>query len=630
MAGKVKFRVFVWLQASLVILYLLGSIFLVALTHASLRQQALSEAESVAGVILERNLAIHAYLNQRLKPSVFPLAEGEDASYFDPTWMSSTYALRQIEQSIAQQVAHSYFYKECAIDARSPENEADDFERAFIEELNRSPELRTRSAIRTLDGERFLAVLHRGETMAKGCLRCHSTPQRAPAAMVGIYGPQRSFHRQAGEVVSAVSIRIPLDETFRRADLIAIRLSTVLFVTLIVILALHSLFTHRLIVLPLKRLRQQAMLISYDPEHLGETIPMPRGKELGEVTRGFNIMSESLRRQHDHLQELVDARTRELGEVNRHQHEDIRRREKAEKTLAGLLQQNEKILATARDGIFGLASDGRVTFTNPAAEAMTGWSRAELLGRNHHQLIHHSDASGAPYPISACPVHACLREGAVFHLVEETFWHRDGTPFPVEISCAPISDGETIQGAVITFRDITERKRHEDRVRQMAFYDHLTGLPNRTLLYERLAQATSMTRRDGSCLALLYLDLDNFKAINDRLGHAAGDQLLRVLSTRLRDTLRQADTVARVGGDEFVCFGFVPGKEEAECLARKILQQLQLPVDLDGTLVQTTASIGIAVFPDDGESLEELLKKADEAMYAAKERGRNTSVFHQG
>jgi diguanylate cyclase (GGDEF)-like protein len=178
-------------------------------------------------------------------------------------------------------------------------------------------------------------------------------------------------------------------------------------------------------------------------------------------------------------------------------------------------------------------------------------------------------------------------------------------------------------------RDVTERKRMEETIREMALRDPLTGLPNRKLLYDRLEVAIAAARRNRRLLALMYLDLDGFKEVNDRLGHAAGDELLIGFSRRLGSALRDSDTVGRMGGDEFtILIPEVPSGKVADDLARKLLSELRKPISVAGEVVTVTASLGFTLFPAGGETPDELLRSADAAMYRAKGAGKDR--FEQG
>lgn len=294
-----------------------GSIFIVFI-NMSMKDQALKEAQSKAEIILDRNLATHFYFSHSLKPNLFNFTGPyRSADYFEPTWMSSTYAIREVEKNFKKLSDEDYYYKECAINARSPENEADPFERDFIQELNTDPGLKLSSSVRNIDGEPYFVVLRRGEAMEESCLMCHSEPELAPGGLVDIYGSSRSFSRQEGEVVSAISIRIPLSSAYSEANRLSLKLSAYLVVLLFGLFSLQYIANKNLLFQPLSNIKDKAIQISSSSDHLGEKIPLPTGTELREMTGAFNTMSESLKKGQDDLEKKVEARTLELMEYSR-------------------------------------------------------------------------------------------------------------------------------------------------------------------------------------------------------------------------------------------------------------------------------------------------------------------------
>ncbi len=212
---------------------------------------------------------------------------------------------------------------------------------------------------------------------------------------------------------------------------------------------------------------------------------------------------------------------------------------------------------------------------------------------------------------------------------EESYARPDGAQGWRVVSKVPLHDQEGRVSAILcTYEDITERKASEEHTRFLVYHDGLTELPNHLLAFDRLQQAMAYADREGSKVALLFLDLDNFKTINDSLGHTIGDKVLREVASRLRQCVRDTDTVSRQGGDEFLIV--VPALSDTEASAPvldKLLQSIHMPMEIDGHELGTTVSIGIAIFPDDGRDFESLMKKADTAMYQAKEAGRNTYCF---
>ncbi|MEW5772924.1 MAG: DUF3365 domain-containing protein [Thermodesulfobacteriota bacterium] len=296
---------------------LLSALFVYPLLQA----RTLVQAERQARILLERNLATHAFYAHTLRPRVFELAQPVmRQGYFDPAWMSSTYAVREITKEHAAIAPDSkLYYKECARNARSPENEADAYESAFIQDLNRDPGLTIRSETRELDGETYFQVLHRGEAMEAPCLRCHSTPDAAPSGLVDRYGAERSFGRSLGEVVSAVSIRIPVSQLLAEARHEALAVvGLVALATGLIILAAH-LLTRRALFAPLESISEQARRVTEDPSLLGEELPPPLGREVATLTRSFNAMSV-------HLHAVLASLTGEVAERVRAE-EALRRNE---------------------------------------------------------------------------------------------------------------------------------------------------------------------------------------------------------------------------------------------------------------------------------------------------------------
>jgi diguanylate cyclase (GGDEF)-like protein/PAS domain S-box-containing protein len=279
------------------------------------------------------------------------------------------------------------------------------------------------------------------------------------------------------------------------------------------------------------------------------------------------------------------------------------------------------------DAVIGTDPEGRVTYLNDVAESLVGWAREEAVG----------------YPITEVlrMVHATTRESIVNPLMEAmkedrsvplapnaVLLRRDGSETAIEDCASPIhgADGAVI-GGVIVLHDVTAARTLSLKLSYGAQYDSLTDLPNRTLFRDRLRQAISHAHRGRQKLAVLFLDLDRFKEINDSLGHAVGDRLLQSVAQRLISCVRGSDTVCRRSGDEFlILLAQVAHARDAGLAAEKILASLAEAHVIDGTELRATASIGIGIYPDDGAEADSLMKSADIAMYAAKDDGR--SIFH--
>lgn len=314
--------------------FILAAILLIIMVNEEQREQALLQAKSKAKVMLDRNLATHTYFTRQLKPNVMELTEPILSwDYFDPSWMSSTYAVREMDKYFKELSDEDYYYKECAINARSPENEADAYERAFIEELNMNTELVERSDIRIINDKPYFVILRRGEVMETTCLKCHSTPENAPGDLVKAYGPDRSFGRHVGEVVSAVSIRIPLETAYAHADQLSIRLAGLLLIFLGGLFMIQLWLNRKLLFKPINALHTKALQISTDHSRIGEEIQLPSGRDLAELTQAFNTMSISLRRERDLLEARVKERTSQLEETNQQLHIQMTEIERLQETL---------------------------------------------------------------------------------------------------------------------------------------------------------------------------------------------------------------------------------------------------------------------------------------------------------
>lgn len=288
-----------------------------------------------------------------------------------------------------------------------------------------------------------------------------------------------------------------------------------------------------------------------------------------------------------------------------------------------LALRNESILDAAGEGIFGIDDQGRVQFANPAALNLLGYRRDELLGKGIQGMIGCRIIDEAGLPGADRPGRCALARERILATEDDAFSRKDGTRFPVEYVVTSIKASEAVSGAVVVFRDITKRRETEEEIIYRANYDSLTGLPNRNLLMERLNQELKLARREHKLVGLLFIDLDRFKEVNDALGHRAGDLLLGQIGHRLQGVLRETDTLGRLGGDEFVVLlPHVQDPDDPTRVAEKLALALRQPFDLEGEVATIGASIGIALFPKDGEDVSELMHQADLAMYRTKSASR--------
>jgi PAS domain S-box-containing protein len=381
----VSARIGTLLSFSVGLMYVVVALTVVVLVNYTMRQQALTEAESKARVLLDRNMATHTYFSEVMKPDLLAWsAPFRSDDYFDPSWMSSTYAVRQIDKYFKALSPADYYYKDAAINARSPENEADAYEVAFLDELRVDPALEVRSDVRTIDGKPYFVVLRPGEVMEESCLLCHGDPAQAPGDLVRVYGPVRGFHRESdlGTVISTVSIRVPLAAAYSEANRFSMRLSALLLAALAGLFVAQSWLHNRLLFAPLTTMRDKARQISTGSEHLGEEIPVPFGQELGELASAFNAMSVNLRQNRDQLEERVEERTADLFASNEQLGREITVRQQVEEKLRSERDLAESLIETAPAIVLLLDTEGRIVRFNPYMTELSGYRLEEVQGKD--------------------------------------------------------------------------------------------------------------------------------------------------------------------------------------------------------------------------------------------------------
>jgi diguanylate cyclase (GGDEF)-like protein/PAS domain S-box-containing protein len=336
--------------------------------------------------------------------------------------------------------------------------------------------------------------------------------------------------------------------------------------------------------------------------HLAKALPVQNGEQSTiwiseDITARKQIEAELAQTQRQ-LEQRVHERTADL--------------EKANQQLDAMFQSSPMAIYT-RD------LQGIVTSWNPAAERILGWTAAEIVGERLPSLDQDRERE-------LVELRRRVLGGDTLLQKEMCLPRNDGQPVHMDMTFAPMRDAQgAITGYLTIVADITERKKAEQQALFLAHHDALTGLPNRLLLQDRLDQAVTQAERSRTHGALIYLDLDNFKQINDTLGHACGDQLLREVTARLKECVRESDTISRQGGDEFlIVLRDLPDTQAAAPVLDKVMTRMQQPLHINGHDLSTSVSMGVALFPEDGRDFETLLRKADLAMYRAKEAGRNT------
>jgi len=294
----------------------------------------------------------------------------------------------------------------------------------------------------------------------------------------------------------------------------------------------------------------------------------------------------------------------------------------AKKEEEAALRLAARVFESSGEAILITDAEAKVVAVNHAFVEMSGYGSDEILGRNPSLL-----ASGRHDKEF---YRQMWNDIANYGYWQGDIWdkHKSGRVYPKWMSITAVRDGGgEVTNYVSIARDITEQAEAEKNIHFLAYYDVLTGLPNRTLLRDRLSQLMAVAHRDKQQFALLFMDLDRFKYINDSMGHSVGDRLLQSVALRIQANVREDDTVARIGGDEFIVLLRETGASGAAVVATKLLEALAEPYDLDGQTISTLGSIGICIYPDHAQDADTLIKNADMAMYHAKEEGRNNYQF---
>nr|WP_320049452.1 EAL domain-containing protein [uncultured Desulfuromonas sp.] len=328
---------------------------------------------------------------------------------------------------------------------------------------------------------------------------------------------------------------------------------------------------------------------------------------IASVADEFNTMADQLYSQEQRLQQSqqlleqrVVERTSELQQANER------------------LVLMDQVFRNAREAILVLNAEGKIIQVNPEFIRLTGFEKDHIIGRHPGLFKQATENTGIQRRLPNNSV--TLWEGEI------VLNHADRSAIPCWVSVSSFENhAGAVSGFIAIFHDLRKIKEQEEQIRHQALHDPLTGLPNRMLMADRLSIAIAQAKRNNRKVGVLFLDLDNFKKINDSLGHSVGDDLLIAMAGQLQNTFRDDDTVCRLGGEEFiVILGNITAVTSIYDLAERLLQRLSIPLQLQRHSLQISTSIGIAIYPDNGTSVNELLKNADMAMYAAKEKGKNT------
>jgi diguanylate cyclase (GGDEF)-like protein/PAS domain S-box-containing protein len=279
----------------------------------------------------------------------------------------------------------------------------------------------------------------------------------------------------------------------------------------------------------------------------------------------------------------------------------------------------KEIFTNAGIGIMTLDTKSNIEYVNEEALNIFGYKSSELVNTNFSTLIHSTDMDY---------LKQFVKTGKSSFPSEITGIHKDNSAFPIELNISSKKLNQTCIYTVI-IRDITEIKKNEEKLKHQAYFDSLTGIPNRTLFLDRSEIALNQAKRSNEGLAVIFIDLDEFKVLNDTLGHDAGDIMLKTVSQRFINCARKSDTVSRRGGDEFtILMPRIKNIDDTVKLAERILDSNKNAISIKDKMVFPKTSIGISIYPQDGDSIETLINNADKAMYNAKESGKNQFSFY--
>lgn len=350
-------------------------------------------------------------------------------------------------------------------------------------------------------------------------------------------------------------------------------------------------------------------------------------RHLGEVHRMMHLAAKDLllkKRGHEPIEPVEYDELIDLTEELRFLINALRRELNHNLNLTAKLMG--KVFENAGEGVVITAPDTTIISVNKAFSEVTGYSAEEVIGKTPSML-----QSGKQDEAFYLHMWEALERDGQW---QGEIWNANkrGEIYLEWLSVTAVKDDDgNLSHYIGIFSDITSEKENEERLAHLAHYDQLTNLPNRILFDDRLKQTLALARRTRSRLAIMFLDLDGFKAINDNLGHDAGDELLKQVAKRLDECLRSSDTVARFGGDEFtIILPEIDDKESVTRVATKITEAIAKPYVINGSEARVTTSVGISVYPVDGQHANTLLKKADKAMYHAKRHGKNHHEFYSG
>ncbi|MAT44117.1 MAG: hypothetical protein CL609_17420 [Anaerolineaceae bacterium] len=579
----------------LVILFLVVGIN-ITVSYFQMRQFALNEAQDKANILIQHNLAIHTYFTKQLKPTVFgDLSNEWDTDSFSPQWMSSTFAVREIDQYFRQvSLFGDYYYKEAAINARYPLNEADSLESEFLNRLNADPTLQEDVRIRIIDGDPYFVTMVRGETMSSECLVCHSTPENAPVELVTFYGDERSFNRKNGEVVSAISIHIPLGAALQEANQNFLSLSITLIGLLILLYIGFNYFINKFMVNPIREIRLSAQQIAENENLLGQTITLPKVEELHGLALAFNQLSINLKKHKENLEETIQERTQSLYKNQRFLDQIL-------STLPNMVSivhcKTKKYLYANRElSLFlGLPVEKILSGDISLFENQLPPDSQESFQTFKQDISQKMDDEVSKIFLQ---IYNSERE-CIWLESRAIVFERDASGYPEQI--------------LFISRDVTSQRQAEEKLKFLGLHDALTGVKNRNAFDLALQE---MGNPQYFPITMMMGDVDNLKEQNDRFGHAAGDRLLQQIAQVLQASLRESDLVARIGGDEFVMLLPNTNGAKAAEIKDRILENLSSILKKE-KITNSGLSLGVVTITDPNQ-LDSVMPLVDKRMYEEK------------
>lgn len=582
----------------------------VALSKA-LQRKAQDEVISQAQILLNTMNSVRQYTTENVNRHIKPLLDQSEHFYRETV---PGFSAREVFEFFRKEdVYKDFLYKEATLNPTNPRSKADAFETQVAEQFRTDEKLTELSGFRKIGDRNLFYTARPIQIKYASCLECHSTPNAAPAGMIKMYGGKSGFGWKLKEIVGSQIVYVPAEAVFSAGRQSAY-LVTGIFVSIFALVALAiTVFFRRAVIRPLGGLAAATQALSRGSMNT---------EQLATSREGSDLLKTAARG--DEIGQLADRFKFMAKEVNLRE----QRLHQARAEVANSEALYRSLVEHASDAVIILNPDFTVRFSAPTLERVIGFS--PRIGATLVEWADEIDRNA----IQRWLVKATA-EPESHHSIEFRC-SGSSTNKHLEAVASNLLSHPAVNGIVVNIRDVSEHKQAQEQMRHLAYYDSITGLGNREHFKERVRCAILDAERLDRKLAILFLDLDRFKRINDTLGHVAGDELLRQAATRLHACLRETDLikqgtlpklgdeVARLGGDEFtVMLTNLEQAGEVVVPARRILAAFAKPYVLRDHEVTVTGSIGIAVYPQDGTDFNSLLKHADAAMYHAKDQGKN-------